>query len=1118
VTVPGTVGIKATDNDTFEMWVYATNPSTLVSIKVMIDVNSGAAGTTEYIEDYFEREFFKDEIVGLGPDDAEIREEITLHDYELDQLEQTYRGTGREREAITTTSFRKDAGWVKLRVKRYLFKRIGATTDKGWDTVRSIRVVATTTDLSGTLSSELYFDDIRIRGGKASTLTGDKSYYYAYVYNSTTYQAISPLSDLSSVVTVDAQGVTVTIPADSSRDSQVNEIWLYRNVLGVPYRVAVDSSLGSVGATESITDPLSDVQAITTNVKAKINLAVPPDGIIDMAGPYFDRLYALTQDKVYISDVHAPDNFNLDHVINVGDAGEECYWIEKAPGGIFVGTSEDIYLITGDGTDLPDGTLSISLRPLEVGYPPRSLKAVVNDEGKIIYLAHDGWRKLNSVGGSERIVTGAVELLYEQHTRHGVSPVNIDDNASRFRAAVAGGIFTAITPEGSDTTDSAVLHRKDLTLNRWYRHTYGSQDWRAIHREPDGTLIASDDAGFLWKLDTGTLDGTSDISVVFWTVIDDNGEPFRRKDPQAYRARLETGPTTTSDDVSIALHVDANVKSGDSASKTLTVAAVSSGDVQVITQSISDMAAFKVIQQRITASTNVFRWFESQIEYLDRPALTRALVQPKGSVRDKLYSGVTVRFCALGVSGVIITPLVDGNAVAPTTFTYDGSAVDADVPQTVTFAFTSVSEGKEVSISFNKDVEIYDWEPESTGELPTQLKAWENKPMQPSSVRRRFGGLNVQIDSGGAAATVTPVLDGTNQTALSVTKSALLGASLTFDGVIGRDLWATVASSTAFRVFGVAPIILETFPPLFKGATKEENLGSHARKAFSGVTLKLCTQGSAVTVTVTIDDTDQSTTFSVTTGSSEPDTIRHEFTSPIFGTDIALSFSADVELWEWTPTVMATLPMPFKGRTLETDAGHGAVKTITGVHLKLCTLAVAVSITPVIDGVNQASHSVTTGADEPDHTTLQFAVPVTGTELALLFDSNVELYEAPSWQVSSIEPVGTKVWDSGPIIIPGVPYDRIWIYEYQLTANAGGDLTFTPYFDGASFTAVVKIVSNAGREGRHDVPIGRGYHGRTPRLRVTSSSAFMPYWLNIIYRVTGEMERRTHSMQVGQPV
>jgi hypothetical protein len=383
---------------------------------------------------------------------------------------------------------------------------------------------------------------------------------------------------------------------------------------------------------------------------------------------------------------------------------------------------------------------------------------------------------------------------------------------------------------------------------------------------------------------------------------------------------------------------------------------------------------------------------------------------------------VTVRFCALGVSDVVITPLVDGSAVAPTTFTYDGSAVDADVPQTVTFAFTSVSEGKEMSISFNKDVEIYNWEPESTGELPAQLKAWENKPMQSSAVRRRFGGLNVQIDSGGAAATVTPVLDGTSQTALSVTKSALLGASLTFDGVIGRDLWATVASSTAFRVFGVAPIILETLPQLFKG------------------------------------------------------------------------------------------------RIAETDAGHGGVKTITGVHLKVCTLGSAVSISPVIDGVTQVSHSVTTGSDEPDQVTLQFALPITGTELALSFDGDVELYEPPAWQVSSIEPIGTKGWDSGPIVLPGGPHDRVWIYEYQLTANAGGDLTFTPYFDGSAFTSIIKAVANTGRESRHDAQIGRGYHGRTPRLRVTSTSAFSPYWLTIIYRATGAMERQTHRMQIGGAV
>lgn len=1198
-TATGSVAYLATDDDLFQMWMYVEKPEEFVYMDVSIDVNnaSGSTGVTAFVKDVFRFRLNGKSVVNLATGEAGITDpkaapHATPSGYRRGNAEAVGRAQRRD-SSENVSAIRDETGWTKIQIRRRQFTREGGTTNgKGWETVRAIRLTAQ----MGSAGNKVYYDDLSLRGGSGRTLTDVHQWYYALVKNFTTYQAVSPLSDPSDETLMDSNGATVTAPADTARDGQVDEIWLYRispkDAIGEPLRVAVKKGVSGTGAV-AISDTQSSASALIANIKAKINAIVPPDGVIDMAGPWFDRLYVLTQDAVYVSDVHAPDTFDSDHVINVGDAGETCYWIERGSNGLYVGTSRDVYLITGDGTDLPDGTLNLLLRPMNVGHAPHALRAVANDEGRIIYLASDGWRSLSGGGASARLTGGSVDLLYEGQTRHGVSPVNLGTAASRYRVAVSKGLVSAITPEGSDTTSSVTLHRKDLTLDRWYRHVYGVS-WRAIHREPDGTLIASDTAGTVWTLDTGTDDGGANIAVTFWTSVDDDGRAFQRKDPQAYRARADTGNVSAT----IALHVDGSGSAAKSITATL-------NGVALTEQTISDMSAYRQIQQRITVTTGAFRWLESNIEHLDRPVLMRAQAQPKGSGKDRLYTGVTYRICTLGVQATI-TPIVDGSN--QTAFTHTSGA---DNPDTFTHPFAATVTGNEVTFSSDVDLEVYDWTPEASAELPQLLKAWENKPLVTSPVRRRFGGLNVQIDTASAAIDVIPILDGVAQTTITATTADLLGKTLTFNSVVGRDLWARIVDTSTFRVHGVAPVVLATFPSLFKGQTPEQNMGTHARKAFSGITLKACTQGVAATITPILDDTSQ-TTFSATTGASEPDTIRHEFSAPVFGTDMAISSDVDIELWEWTPTVMRVLPlpilgrtlrtdggyrgrkawsgvamdictlggavtvtvvidgtdhdttfsvttganeeetkriefaaplfgtdialsfsgnvelynwdatemkrlpMPFTGRTLETNGGADGVKTITGFQVKVCTLAAARTFTPVVDGTNYPTFSATTGADEPDDVTYEPTTAIEGTAIALSVDGTVELYD---WRpiVSALQPLGHKVWDSGPLVFSGGPHDHVWIYEYQMLVKAEGTLTLTPSFDDVAHAAITRTVAaEVNKTGRVDILVGRNYHGRTPRLVVTSASTFYPYWVKVLYRVSGGTGVQAHVISLNR--
>ena len=667
----------------------------------------------------------------------------------------------------------------------------------------------------------------------------------------------------------------------------------------------------------------------------------------------------------------------------MADASETAFWVRKALGGLYVGTSKDIYRLDGTGAELPDETVDFTLTQLNIDHAPIS-EAVAQEGNVLVYLADDGWRAVS--GGGSLLLTGATSLLYRGQTRHGVSPVNL--TGGRFRAAIAKGMLTAITPEGASTTSSIVLYRHTFAAQRWDRHVY-TPGWRCVYREPDGTLIASDTAGFVWTLNTGTQDGSSDIAVVAWTIADNNGQAFVRKDPRMLRALADTGGATAS----AAVHLDS------SASAAITASVASSGAGIVVTD-ISSIAAFKRLQLRMTGSFSTFHWMEHAVDYTDLPYPFRGRMQEHnaGSFGEKVLAGFMLRLCTLGAARSI-TPYVDNVAQAAFSVT-----TDTDQPDTYLHQFTSPVTGTDLSFLVDGDIELYDWQPTVLYQLPPRVKVWENKPLVPSSVRRRFGGFTMQVDTKGAAVTVTPVLDGVDQTTLATTTGDLLGKTLTFDTLVGRDLWCRITGSTAFVVHHVEPLVTETLPQQWKGTTPRSNFGYPGHKRLSGIQLRLCTFGAAVTVTPYLDGVAQ-TTLSVTTGANDPDDVTYQFATAPEAVEIVLGVSGDVELYAWSPLVTAKRPL------------------------------------------------------------------------------------------------GVKAWDSGPLDL-GVP-DLTWVREIRMKVYVGADLVVTPYFDDVAWPAVT--IASAGHVGTTTVltvPVGRGYKGRTPRLVVTSTAAFYPWWIEIQRRAT----------------
>jgi hypothetical protein len=619
-------GTAGTDDDLIQVYVYITDPTALLSFRLMVDVSGG-----DFTADYYFHDYTTTDEPTLTPragtalpistglqatDGARVRGSLPAI------------GTALPRAGLRVDKPVVNAGWSRLLVRRGDMTRFGSSSAKDWKTVRAIRLV-----VQATAMNTVAIDDIRII---SNAVVGRYKWAYVHVYNNGTYQAKSAPSALSAETQMQSQGATITVPADASRDSQINETWLFRGggAMDSFYRVAVKTSVSGVGSF-TISDALSDIDAMTVNIKLETDNAPPPDTIIDIEGPYYDRVFALTATHLYPSRRLNPDSFASGQVVRVSGADETALWVKKALGGLYIGTTKEIYRLDGTGAELPDGTIDFTKTPLNIDHPPVA-DGVAQDGNLLIYLADDGWRTLG--GGGSSPIAGDTSLLYQGKTRHGVSPVNL--TSGRFRAAIWKGQFVALTPEGSSTTSSTVLYRHVPQRGGWQRHVYASA-FRCVYREPDGTLLASDAAGYLWQLGTGTQDDGADIPITIWTKIDDDGQPFNRKDPIDLRLHLDTGGAV----LTAAVYLDGSETAALSTTATQST-------VGITAASLEDVAAFRQMQLRLTASVSVFRLVGFGVQYTPLPVPVRGILTPTNldDPRIKTLSGFQIRVGTFGLA------------------------------------------------------------------------------------------------------------------------------------------------------------------------------------------------------------------------------------------------------------------------------------------------------------------------------------------------------------------------------------------------------------------------------------------------------------------------------------
>lgn len=651
-------GQIGSNDDPVVMDVYVTEPQTLDRVILMVDVNDGTFQT-----DYYQYEFVNGEAVQVQLDDQQFldsdytaegpyREDVLSRLEDQDAIQNTFRID----KPVT------NSGWNVFSVLRGQFTRQGVnTTGKNWSTVKAVRV--TFVGLSGGSGSAIRFSNIRITGGVERALTGRYKAVVVAVRNDGTYVAKSGPSAASTEIELNGQAVRATLDSTTvaALDSQVNELWLYLfgGRLKRYYRAAVQTSPfptqgfdytspfettyftsveglanfnqaweaayapstgtwadhnyawevsgGYAGASTYIEAKTSDRAMAIANLPLETDTVAPPDSIVCIEGPHFDRMMYLTETTLYPSRQLNPDSCGTGEAVTVGNATETALWVKKLREQLFVGTTRDIYRMDGDWTVRIDGAVNVSKRPLGVTQPPISSAVAVgtvNGADVLVYLASDGWRVLQG----PLLVDGAVDLLWRGYTRHGVDAVNVGSASARFRCAITKNTLFALTPEGTDTTSSDVLHAYSFGKQRWYRFVY-PQALRSLYAEPDGTLISGDASGFVRTMDEATQqDDGSDIAVTVWTPSEDGGNLFTSKEPQNLLIRAETD----GDAATIAFHLDGAALPDRSVTTAQTVSESGAIDIQAVSE-------FRQAQMRLTGSFSTFRLRGYELRYLDRP-------------------------------------------------------------------------------------------------------------------------------------------------------------------------------------------------------------------------------------------------------------------------------------------------------------------------------------------------------------------------------------------------------------------------------------------------------------------------------------------------------------------
>jgi hypothetical protein len=560
--------------------------------------------------------------------------------------------------------------WATLSAQRADFQRAGVTAGLDWSTVYGIRVIFNTFAATGNYSIGVPFE---FKGGtKSGLIAGNDidavpyTYYQVNVFNNGgIYVGKSPASPPSKQVTVISGWVDLA-PNLTGIDAQVNQIWYFRagGALDQPYFCCIsypDGAGGWLHAADTLSDTQLQLNGITLNLYLA-SLTSITDDIIGIEGPVAGRMALLTKRNLYLTDYLNPDAYDARIVLTLsGSTFEQCLFVVKTANVLVIGTTQDIYMVSGTYQQQSDGTFDVTISPLGIKQPPIS-RAVTYLNTALVYVASDGLRRL--VGTYTESISAELDQLWRGQTCYGVLGFNIKGGNNTPCALTFYKNKLAFAVQHIDLSYSTFVY--NINKQAWYRKTSAVTSFA---QEDDGQVLA-----IVGQNVVQFEGGGSPGPIYVQSPLLDNSESFTRKDLFTLKQFVNT------DNVTVSLYSDTNING-------ISFTNVTGNGGEVVNDlhgcPIDRNKRFGIIIQGTPAN---FRMSDWSIDYSARPEPHIYLRVPPtdfGSAGRKLLTVLPITIDTLGQT-VTITPILDGISWPAQTFTtYDKTVVSYQFNQEV---------------------------------------------------------------------------------------------------------------------------------------------------------------------------------------------------------------------------------------------------------------------------------------------------------------------------------------------------------------------------------------------------------------------------------------------------
>lgn len=928
---------------------------------------------------------------------------------------------------------------------------------------------------------------VNITNDVGGVLNGSYNYVQVNINNNGFYVATSPVSNPAGPVAfINGTAAITAAPGDS----QTTACRIYRRSFFIQGETPTLSQyylVGEVAPGGTLNDNFPDVYLLqvdqTVNPFLKTLLAGDPNGIPEpiygVEGLFYGRMLYMTLSYIYISDFLNPDAVDSRWTLKAfGDPTEKNLWIKKLTNNVIIlGTSKNLYEITGTLALLPDGTIDIQLNPIGEAHPPLTLDCCATS-GKIFYMGADGVRV--TAGSNSELISPQLRSLFQGQNCHGIAPVVISQYA-RYAMAI-GKTRLYITLPLTDGTRWLLIF--DLI----------SKTWRIQYTDPVSLNVTQSDRvlvgyntpgsnfsmGQLFEIDEGAGFNTSDGTLLdgqkmyFLTVYDHNGQPRNRKDTFTLKIVANTG----GGDVDVYVGIDG----GDLAFlKTINSGGQQTHFISMKEKSLGFRYAVKLVDK---GTLSFFKLFELTLEYDARPEQLNYLRIPNnnlGSISRKRVVDYAFIIDTLG-EDVTFTPFIDNSNddISPAS-----GVVNHDAKQT----FIHYFEQEQIGTDFGGTLESVDpLNPFEFYGLNTEEIVSEKMPVPAKFLvipannygtpnRKRHSSYKFQINTNGHPVTFTPILDGIEYAPVTFNTPRKQTVEYFFplaDGdVIGIDIGGTLSGNDPFEFYNVeVPQDVEALPPRLKYfKIPFTNLGTYSRKRITAYAFIIDTGGEDVTFTPLLEGSNSGVLpASSVVNTQGRTTFIHYFTQEEIATDIGgyLEGNSPFEFYgvDLQETVSEKCPTPCKFLVIpQNNYGTPNRKRHSSYKFIINTRGHDVLFTPRLDGVNHPAQTYNTTEKvvvEYFFTSDTISIDIGGT---LRSDGPFEFYGPIIPQEVEQLPARLEFYKIPNNNLGSISRKRFVNYAFVIDTY-GHDVVFTPLIDNSNNNIVPSnsVVNYSGKQ------------------------------------------------------